>query len=38
MADSAEDAFVEAMELAEQMLEDGPAATKVAWRWNDLEA
>lgn len=37
-AASGAEAFAEALELAEQMLEDGPATTAIAWRWNDHEA
>lgn len=35
---SGEEAFAEALEQAEQMLENGPATTEIAWRWNDHEA
>jgi len=37
-AESGAEAFAEALELAEQMLENGPATTEIAWRWNDHEA
>lgn len=36
--EAAEDAFADALELAEQMLESGPATTEITWRWNDLDA
>lgn len=36
--EAGEEAFAEALELAEQMLEDESASRAIAWRWNDLEA
>lgn len=37
-AETGEEAFAEALERAEQMLENGPSTTEIAWRWNDHEA
>ncbi len=36
--ETTDDAFEEALELADRMLENGPASGEVTWRWNDHEA